>query len=160
MLRRRRFFAGDAAPRRREPVGDIEWLMPDGEQMDEDDLARRLRPRLMVFLNGDAIPEPDLIGRRVVDDHFLMLFNAHFDAITFTMPPKAFGNHWQIRLDTAPEPVDPVGGKPWRARSRHAVPGHSMVVLSTAVVPEEERQAAEAGAAMKGRSPRRRQRAK
>ncbi len=83
--------------------------------MDENTWNSGFVRSLMVFLNGDAIPELDLIGRRVVDDHFLMLFNAHFDAITFTMPPKAFGNDWQIRLDTATGAVDPVGAKPWRA---------------------------------------------
>ena len=82
----------------------------------------------------------------MIDDHFLLLFNAHSDAITFTMPPKAFGNDWQVRLDTATGAVDPVGAKPWRARSKHAIPGHSMVVLSTTVVPEEERAAAESRA--------------
>ncbi len=146
VLRRRRFFAGDARHGGRSPVGDIEWLKTDGSLMDENTWNSGFVRSLMVFLNGDAIPELDLIGRRVVDDHFLMLFNAHFDAITFTMPPKAFGNDWQTRLDTATGAVDPVGGKPWRARSRHTVPGHSMVVLSTTVVPEEERQAAESRA--------------
>ena len=119
VLRRRRFFAGDARHGGRSPVGDIEWLKTDGSLMDENTWNSGFVRSLMVFLNGDAIPELDLIGRRVVDDHFLMLFNAHFDAITFTMPPKAFGNDWQIRLDTATGAVDPVGGKPWRARSRH-----------------------------------------
>jgi glycogen operon protein len=146
VLRRRRFFAGDAQHGGRSAIGDIEWLKPDGSVMDENSWNSGFIRSLMVFLNGDAIPELDQIGRRVVDDHFLLLFNAHFDAIAFTLPPRAFGSNWQIRLDTATGAVDPVGAKPWRARSRHQVPGHSMVVLSTSVVPEEERQAAESRA--------------
>ena len=40
----------------------------------------------MVFLNGDAIPEPDALGRRISDDHFLLLFNAHSEPIAFQLP--------------------------------------------------------------------------
>ncbi len=32
---------------------------------------------MAVFLNGDAIPAPNARGERVVDDTFLMCFNAH-----------------------------------------------------------------------------------
>jgi glycogen operon protein len=81
------------------------------------------------------------MGRRVTDDHFLLLFNAHSEPIRFTLPSKSFGNDWQVRLDTATGAVDPVGEKPWRARSKHDIAGHSMVVLSTVVVPESERAA-------------------
>jgi isoamylase len=146
VLRRRRFFAGDARHGGQSSIGDIEWLKPDGSLMDEETWNSGSVRSLMVFLNGDAIPELDEIGRRVVDDHFLLLFNAHTDATTFTMPPKAFGTNWQVRLDTATGAVDPVEAKPWRARTRHAVPAHSMMVLSTGVVPEEERAAAESRA--------------
>ena len=42
----------------------------------------------MVFLNGDAIPEPDAMGRRISDDHFVLLFNAHTEPIDFTLPQR------------------------------------------------------------------------
>jgi isoamylase len=54
-----------------------------------------------VFLNGDAITEPDPRGQRVVDDSFLMLFNAHSDPVAFTLPPARFGKSWEVVLDTA-----------------------------------------------------------
>ncbi len=146
VLRRRRFFAGEARHGGQSSVGDIEWLKPDGSLMDEGDWNSGFARSLMVFLNGDAIPEQDQIGRRIVDDHFLLLFNAHSEAITFTLPPKAFGNDWGIRLDTATGAVDPWDTKPWRARSKHTIQAHSMVVLSTSVVPEAERAASESRA--------------
>jgi isoamylase len=96
----------------------------------------------MVFLNGDAIPEQDSMGRRVADDHFLLLFNAHTEPIRFALPSRNFGNDWRLRLDTATGTVDPEV-RPWRARSHHVVEAHSMVVLSTTVVPEAERIASE-----------------
>ena len=146
VLRRRRFFAGEARHGGQSSVGDIEWLRPDGQLMDEGDWNSGFARSLMVFLNGDAIPELDHIGRRVVDDHFLLLFNAHSEPINFTMPPKAFGNDWVIRLDTGTGEVDPADQKPWRARSKHTIQAHSMVVLSTVVVPEAERAASESRA--------------
>ena len=42
--------------------------------------------------------------------------------------------------------VDPADKKPWRARSKHTIQAHSMVVLSTVVVPEAERAASESRA--------------
>ena len=38
---------------------------------------------IAVFLNGDAIPEPNARGERVVDDSFLLCFNAHDEAVDF-----------------------------------------------------------------------------
>ena len=100
----------------------------------------------MVFLNGDAIPELDAVGRRIVDDHFLLLFNAHTEPIRFTMPAAEFGQNWQVRLDTTTGQVDPPNARPWRAKSTHRVEAHSMMVLSTTVVPEAERAAAKSRA--------------
>ena len=76
VFRRRRFFAGDAAHGGRSELGDIEWFKPDGAPMDEGDWNSGFARSLMVFLNGDAIPELDHMGRPIYDDHFLLLFNA------------------------------------------------------------------------------------
>jgi glycogen operon protein len=130
VFRRRRFFAGDAAHGGKSELGDIEWFAPQGNEMDELDWRNGYARSLMVFLNGDAIPEPDHLGRTIVDDHFLLLFNAHSEPVDFILPPKDYGALWQVRLDTtsasAPEPED------WKAGSEHAVPGRSVVVLSSA----------------------------
>jgi len=141
VFRRRRFFAGDAAHGGKSELGDIEWFRPDGNLMDEGDWNSGFARSLMVFLNGDAIPELDAMGRSISDDHFLLLFNAWMEPISFTLPPKAFGSNWVVRLDTHSGSADPTDTKPWRARSKHSIQGHSMMVLSTTVVPDEERQA-------------------
>ena len=39
-----------------------------------------------MFLNGDAIPAPDARGERVVDDSFLLCFNAHAEPVEFVAP--------------------------------------------------------------------------
>jgi isoamylase len=146
ILRRRRFFAGDAKHGGRSELGDILWFKPNGSEMDEADWNSGFARSLMVFLNGDAIPELDATGRPITDDHFLLLFNAHSEPIKFTMPAGELGQDWLVRLDTATGQVDPRNARPWRARSIHRVESHSMVVLSTTVVPEEERAASKSRA--------------
>ena len=146
ILRRRRFFAGDAKHGGRSELGDILWFKPDASEMDEADWNSGFARSLMVFLNGDAIPELDAVGRPITDDHFLLLFNAHTEPIKFTMPAAELGQNWLVRLDTGSGQVDPQDIRPWRARSAHRVEAHSMVVLSTTVVPEAERAAAKSRA--------------
>jgi isoamylase len=147
VLRRRQFFASDAAHGGESELGDIEWFKPDSSAMDDADWNSGFARSLMVFLNGDAIPEPDDKGQRISDAHFLLMFNAHTDPVKFVVPAADFGDNWRVRLDTATGLVDPVDAMTWSAGSSHAVEANSMVVLSTMVVPAEERAAAKIRAA-------------
>jgi len=90
----------------------------------------------MVFLNGQAIREPDLHGQRIVDSDFLLLFNAHSAPVDFVLPPVQYGTTWRIRLDTTE--AEPPGDdrKDWTAATTHAVADRSMVVLE-AIPPVE-----------------------
>jgi glycogen operon protein len=146
VFRRRRFFAGDASHGGLSDLGDIEWFKPDGHQMDDGDWDDGFARTLMVFLNGDAIPEPDTMGRRISDDHFLLLFNAYSEPIDFTMPPATYGTGWVLRLNSGDGAVEPADVAPWEAGRPYPVDAHSVVVLSTKAVPQEERDASEARA--------------
>ena len=70
---------------------------------------------LGVFLNGDALPDPDPHGRRVTDDSFLLLFNAHYGDVAFLLPGGKWGHLWLTDLDTAvasaKHEVQPAGTK-------------------------------------------------
>ena len=55
---------------------------------------------MLVFLNGEAIPEPDQRGERVVGDSFLIAFNAHHEPLTFVLPDEVYGEGWLVELDT------------------------------------------------------------
>jgi len=106
VFRRRRFFAGRASHGGESDVGDIAWFMPGGDHMDEEAWASGYAKTLMVFLNGRAIREMDERGGRVIDDSFLVLFNAHDAPITFTIPDENYGTTWFIEVDTAaPQPA-------------------------------------------------------
>jgi glycogen operon protein len=100
VFRRRRFFAG--APERggESDLRDIAWLTPDGAHMSDAQWQEEFARAVMVFLNGDAIAEPDLRGEEIVDDSFLVLFNAQPEPTTFTLPDAEYGETWTVALDT------------------------------------------------------------
>ncbi|EFV14301.1 glycogen debranching enzyme GlgX [Segniliparus rugosus ATCC BAA-974] len=100
VFRRRRFFAGRPI-RGGDQERDIAWLTPDGREMTVEDWDSGFGKSLMVFLNGNAIPEPDTRGERVVDDSFLLCFNAHYEALKFAVPDSGFGKQWMAVLDTS-----------------------------------------------------------
>ncbi|GAB3601182.1 glycogen debranching protein GlgX [Kineococcus gypseus] len=105
VFQRRRFFAGDARHGGESEIGDIEWFGADGTEMQDADWADAANRSLMVFLNGEAIPEPDRRGERIVGDSFLIMFNPWHEAVEFTLPEKAYGDDWRPRLDTADDQV-------------------------------------------------------
>ena len=55
--------------------------------MAEEDWEAGFGRSVAVFLNGEGIPDRDARGERVVDDSFIMIFNAHDGPIDFTLPP-------------------------------------------------------------------------
>jgi isoamylase len=120
VFRRRRFFTGEpehagAGPGGGEPVGDIAWLTPAGTEMTDEDWNTSFAKSVTVFLNGNAITEPDERGERIADDSFLLLFNAAERDLDFTIPATRYGEHWVLELDTAdsnPPPEDPGIVKP------------------------------------------------
>ncbi|MGW2314030.1 glycogen debranching protein GlgX [Actinomadura luteofluorescens] len=115
VFRRRRFFTGTG----RGAAADIAWLTPAGESMTDQDWNVGFAKSLGVFLNGDAITEPDPRGRRVRDDSFLLLVNAGSEPVEFTLPGAEYGERWEFALDTA-EPGT-VGDRP-RLKARDVVP--------------------------------------
>jgi glycogen operon protein len=126
VFRRRRFFRGPEAGG--DGLRDIAWLTPAGEHMTDEDWHTDYARSLGVFLNGEAITEPDPRGRRVRDDSFLLLINAHSEEVSFTLPGPEFGECWGVALDTA-EPRGLDEREPVKARGHLAVPGRALVLL-------------------------------
>ncbi len=82
-------------------VEDIGWFIPDGIEMAEENWGEGFARSIAVFLNGRAIPYPDVRGEKIVDDSFLVLFNAHYESIPFALPGPEWGKQWVRVLDTA-----------------------------------------------------------
>ena len=122
VFRRRRFFRGTP---RHDGMCDIAWFIPSGKQMTEDDWNADHSKAVAVFLNGDAIIEPDPHGQRMVDDSFLLLFNASSDEMMFGIPAPPYNGSWEIVLDTAMPKYDGTGSTTQPVR----VESHSLCVL-------------------------------
>jgi isoamylase len=99
VFRRRRFFEGEPI-RTGDEVRDIAWLTPAGKEMTHQDWGAEFDKCIAVFLNGEALPEPDARGQRVIDDSFLLCFNAHDHAVDFVMPHDDYATEWTAELDT------------------------------------------------------------
>jgi glycogen operon protein len=99
VFRRRTFFQG--RPIRGSEIKDILWLKPDGTEMSDDAWAHEFARCLGVYLSGAAMIEQDRRGQPIRDDNFLLLFNAHHEAIAFHMPSFGAQCRWQPILDTS-----------------------------------------------------------
>jgi glycogen operon protein len=97
VFRRNRFLEGVAET---SGLPDVYWFRPDGRRMTRRDWDTG-PPLLGVFLNGAELGTRTLQGEPVVDDSFLILFNAHHEDAVFTLPPRRFGTRWMLELSTA-----------------------------------------------------------
>ncbi|OCB22933.1 glycogen debranching protein GlgX, partial [Mycobacterium intracellulare] len=128
VFRRRRFFSGKPVGRRGQGgLPDIAWFTPDGTEMSDEDWGAGFAKSVAVFLNGHGIPGRDERGQRVLDDSFLLCFNAHHEPIEFTLPPKEFGGAWQVVVYTGPDETTPADEVPGGGTLN--VEAHTAVVL-------------------------------
>jgi glycogen operon protein len=102
VFRRRRFFRGHADGG---GAADIAWLTPDGREMTDDDWKPPYAKALAVFVNGQAMSEPGPRGQHIVDQSFLLLFNAHSEEVTFTLPGQRLSESWEVMIDTSASPA-------------------------------------------------------
>jgi len=123
VFRRTRFLEGRAVGD--SPLPDIWWFRPDGRRMTRRDWQWAEGHRLGLFLNGDAINELTPDGERIVDDSFVLLFNAFHEPVVFTLPPPRFGRRWTLELSTD----DGDMGEVFPARGLVPLEGRSTVVL-------------------------------
>ncbi len=98
VFRRQKFLTGGEL--RGSGLPDVWWFRPDGRRMTQKDWQRHDAHTLGVFLNGQEIPDRTPEGGEIVDDSFLLLFNAYGLEITFTLPTRRFGARWQVELST------------------------------------------------------------
>lgn len=100
VLHRRRFFTGRDSNMAPDALPQVEWFDHNGNIMDLEAWSNTHAFSIMVFLNGSDIPEPDWYGNTMVDNDFILIFNAHYEPIMFTLPEEEYGRKWKLIVDT------------------------------------------------------------
>jgi isoamylase len=96
---RRRFFQG--RPIKGANVKDILWLTPKGQEMSEEQWRDASVRCVGMFLSGQGLDDTDERGRKLTDENFLVLMNAHYEDVAFALP--AFHAIWIAWMDTSRE---------------------------------------------------------
>ncbi|MBW4562773.1 MAG: glycogen debranching protein GlgX [Mojavia pulchra JT2-VF2] len=98
VFRRRKWFQG--RPIHGVGISDIGWFNADGSEMSERQWLVSYAKVLEIFLNGEGIATPGPQGERIIDESFLLFFNAHYEPIEFALPSTLKNRAWQIVIDT------------------------------------------------------------
>lgn len=100
VLHRRRFFTGREPGDPDDKIPQVEWMDHTGSIMDMEDWSNTHAFSVMIYLNGSDIPETDWYGNQMVDNNFILIFNAHYEPIMFTLPDERYGKKWRLVVDT------------------------------------------------------------
>ena len=94
VFRRRRFLTGaDAA--------ELGWYSCSGHPMTLPEWGDPLMHSLAVHLDGTDAPDEADDGTLMLDDDFLILVNAYWEPVTFTIPPtREAPQTWFVELDS------------------------------------------------------------
>ncbi len=125
VLRRESFLRGQEL--KGSGLPDVWWFRADGLKMTRKDWQGGEHV-LGMFLNGKEIPMAGPQGQDIEDDSFVVLFNAHHEDRSFTLPRRRFGAQWALELSTADPDAEP-GSIRYGARTEVPVISHSIVML-------------------------------
>ncbi len=121
VFRRRRFLAGKEA-------SELGWFTPAGTPMTQPDWADRSALALAVYLDGSDDPDHAEDGTPLLDDDFLVMFNAWWEPLDFIIPGTRDGQVWHAEIDTC-EPVTNTTAPERQAGEQISVGPRSVTVL-------------------------------
>ncbi|MBD2438314.1 glycogen debranching protein GlgX [Nostoc sp. FACHB-110] len=98
VFRRRKWFQG--RPIHGHGISDIAWFNADGSEMTDKQWLVSYAKVMEIFLNGQGIASPGPHGERIIDESFLLFFNAHYEPIEFALPHSLQDKTWTLVIDT------------------------------------------------------------
>jgi glycogen operon protein len=126
IFRRRKFFEG--RPIHGDDIKDLAWLNPDGREMTDEEWDQHFARCLGVYLSGAELDEMDERGNPLRDDDFIVLINAHHEAIPFLLPDYGRQDNWFCLMDTAYENGLGTDGR-FAVSTEYPLQGRSLVLL-------------------------------
>jgi glycogen operon protein len=99
VFQRRKFFHGRSL--RGSDIRDISFFEPSGGDMSDEAWNAGYVKCLGVRLAGDLIGDVNEKGEAITGDTVLLLLNAHFEPIPFTLPDSKSDHCWESVLDSA-----------------------------------------------------------
>jgi len=96
-----------------------------------------------MYLDGQAMPDRTARGEGIVDDSFLVVFNASPELETVTLPPMEWGPWWVVDVDTAEAPDsrrEPSTVAVYAGGEKIMRPARSLVVLRLSTSPNDKRE--------------------
>jgi isoamylase len=121
VFRRRRFLAGKEA-------SELGWFTFAGTPMTPADWAAPGALSLAIYLDGSDDPDRAEDGTPLLDDDFLVLFNAWWEPLDFVIPETRAGLAWHTEIDSY-DPAAPAAAPPRQAGDRVTVGSRSVAVL-------------------------------
>jgi glycogen operon protein len=129
---RRHWFQGRAI--HGSGVHDIGWYNPDGTAISSDQWHDGSAKAITVFLNGEELMGVDASGQRLVDDSYLLFFNAQTDPQEFEIPAVVQKERWSMVLNTEMPTGFVKDRQVYRPGQAIAVAGFSLVVLTSPLI--------------------------
>ncbi|KAF0813342.1 Glycogen operon protein GlgX [Andreprevotia sp. IGB-42] len=142
ILRRSRFLTGEWNEALE--VRDLSWLAPDVQELTADHWGDGNMRCFGMLMDGRA--QATAITRHAGDNTLLMILNAHYETVVFTLPEVNGGTHWSRLIDTADPAPD---GLPQYASGDNVdIAGRSLVLLRMRTTGTTEQLAARVEAAL------------
>ena len=82
-------------------IHDIGWYNPSGKEITPSQWHDGTAKAIAIFLNGEEVINPQIQDQRVLDDSFLLMFNAQPIDQVFHIPSIIQERPWILLLDTA-----------------------------------------------------------
>jgi isoamylase len=122
VFRRRRFLTGAEAD-------ELGWFTPAGMRMSQADWDDTSSLALALYLDGSDDPDAAADGTPLLDDDFLVLVNAWWEPLEFTIPEIFPGQTWQAEIDTYDPAATADTAAPAHTGDRLTVGPRSIIVL-------------------------------
>jgi isoamylase len=122
VFRRQRFLTGAAA------ASELGWFTPAGQTMTGADWSDNSALALAIYLDGSDEPDRAADGSPLLDDDFLVLVNAWWQPLDFTIPATRAQTTWQTAIDTY-DPARPPATASLRPGDQVTVDPRSIIVL-------------------------------